>query len=137
MPSTPIDSPLYTLVKNSADVVAIAGTRVYAVQAPQGTSLPLVVFTREDGDRRDFGHMTAHTGYVRATYTFSCLAASLLTSRNLARAVRRVLQYAKGSGIRHARVVQDQDFQEAPATGEQLPTYRTDLMVEVIYIETV
>lgn len=137
MPSTPIDAPLYTLVKNATDVVAIVGTRIYAVQAPQGTALPFVVFAREDGDRRDFGHMTGHTGIVRATYTFSCLATRLETCRNLARAVRRVLQYAKGSGIRHARVVQDQDFQEAPTSGEQLPTYRTDITVEVIYVETI
>lgn len=137
MSVTPIDTALVTLLKNAADVTAIVSTRIYATQAPQGAALPCIVYVREDGQREDFMHMTGSTGYVRATYTVSCLSTSLSTCRNLARAARRVLQFARGSAIRLARVTADQDLQEAPTSGEQLPTYRTDLSVELTYVETV
>jgi hypothetical protein len=137
MSSTPIDTAIVSLLKNSADVAAIVSARIYATQAPQGVALPVIVYVREDGQRSPFMHMAGSTGYVRATYTVSCLASSLQTCRNLARAARRALQFATGSAIRLARVVSDQDLQESPAQGEQLPTYRTDLSVEVTYVETV
>lgn len=137
MSATPIDAALVTLLRNATDVAAIVSTRIYATQAPQGASLPCIVYVREDGQRSDFMHMTGSTGYVRATYTVSCLATRLDTCRNLARAARRVLQFSRGSAIRLARVVSDQDLQETPTSGEQLPTYRTDLSVELTYVETV
>jgi hypothetical protein len=133
-----VDVSLVNLVRNDASVVSLAGSRIYATQATQGAALPLVVYVRDEGDRRDnMMHMTGSTGIVKATYTFSCLATTLLASRNLARAVRRSLQYKRPTGIRLVRVVGDADLTEAPASGDQLPTYRTDLTVEVTYIETV
>lgn len=137
MSATPIDAALVTLLRNATDVAAIVSTRIYATQAPQGASLPCIVYVREDGQRANFMHMAGSTGYVRATYTVSCLAARLDTCRNLARAARRALQFSRGSAIRLARVVSDQDLQETPTSGEQLPTYRTDLSVELTYVETV
>lgn len=137
MTFVPIDTSFVLLLRQSAEISSIVGGRIYATQAPQGASLPCIVYVREDGQRSDFMHMAGSTGYVRATYTVSCLATRLDTCRNLARAARRVLQFARGSAIRLARVVSDQDLQETPTSGEQLPTYRTDLSVEVTYVETV
>lgn len=137
MTFVPIDTSFVLLLRQSAEISSIVGGRIYATQAPQGASMPCIVYVREDGQRADFMHMAGSTGYVRATYTVSCLAARLDTCRNLARAARRVLQFARGSAIRLARVVSDQDLQETPTSGEQLPTYRTDLSVEVTYVETV
>lgn len=133
-----VDVPLVNLIRSDAGVVSLVGSRIYATQATQGAAFPLVVYVREEGDRRDnMMHMAGSTGIVKATYTFSCLATTLLASRNLARAVRRALQYKRPTGIRLIRVVGDADLTEAPASGDQLPTYRTDLTVEVTYIETV
>jgi len=138
MSSPAVDVALVGLVKNDATVAALVSTRIYATQATQGAALPLVVYVRDEGDRRDnMMHMTGSTGIVKATYTFSCLAATLLGCRNLARAVRRALQYKRPTGIRFCRVVGDSDLTEAPASGDQLPTYRTDLTVEVTYVETI
>jgi hypothetical protein len=138
MSSPAVDVALVGLVKNDAAVAALVSTRIYATQATQGAALPLVVYVRDEGDRRDnMMHMTGSTGIVKATYTFSCLAATLLGCRNLARAVRRALQYKRPTGIRFCRVVGDSDLTEAPASGDQLPTYRTDLTVEVTYVETI
>lgn len=133
----PVDSSLVQLLRNSPEIGLIVGSRIYATQAPQGSALPCIVYVREDGQRQDMMHMAGHTGYVRATYTVSCLATRLDTCRNLARAARRVLQFARGTAIRLARVISDQDLQETPTSGEQLPTYRTDLSVELTYVETV
>lgn len=138
MSSPAVDVNLVNVVRNDVGVLSLVGNRIYATQATQGAALPLVVYVRDEGDRRDnMMHMTGSTGIVKAIYTFSCLATTLLASRNLARAVRRALQYKRTAGIRLVRVVGDADLTEAPASGEQLPTYRTDLTVEVTYIETV
>lgn len=138
MSNPAVDVGLVNLVKSDAAVVSLVGNRVYATQATQGAALPLVVYVRDEGDRRDnMMHMTGTTGIVKATYSFSCIASTLLGSRNLARAVRRALQYKRPTGIRLVRVVGDSDLTETPASGEQLPTYRTDLAVEVTYVETI
>lgn len=138
MSNPAVDVTLVNVVRNDVTVVSLVGNRIYATQATQGAALPLVVYVREEGDRRDnMMHMTGTTGIVKSTYTFSCLASTLLASRNLARAVRRALQYKRPSGIRLIRVVGDTDLTETPASGEQLPTYRSDLTVEVTYVETI
>lgn len=138
MSNPAVDVALVNLVRNDITVVSLVGNRVYATQATQGAALPLVVYVRDEGDRRDnMMHMTGSTGIVKATYSFSCIASTLLGSRNLARAVRRALQYKRPTGIRLVRVVGDSDLTETPASGEQLPTYRTDLAVEVTYVETI
>lgn len=138
MSNPAVDVALVGLVKDDTVVATLVGNRIYATQATQGAALPLVVYVRDEGDRRDnMMHMTGSTGIVKATYTFSCLAATLLACRNLARAVRRALQYKRPTGIRFCRVVGDADLTEAPASGDQLPTYRTDLTVEVTYVETI
>lgn len=138
MSSPAADIALVNLVRNDITVVSLVGTRVYATQAVQGVPLPVVVYVRDEGDRRNnMMHMTGTTGIVKSTYTFSCFASTLLGSRNLARAVRRALQYKRPTGIRLVRVVGDTDLTESPASGEQLPTYRTDLTVEVTYVETI
>lgn len=137
MSSPAVDVAIINLVRNDVTVVSLVSGRVYATQAPQGAALPLVVYVREEGDRRDMMHMTGSTGIVKSTYTFSCIASTLLASRNLARAVRRALQYKRPTGVRLVRVVGDSDLTESPASGEQLPTYRTDLTAEVTYVETI
>lgn len=133
---THIDESLMQVLTESADVALLAGSRIYAVQAPQGVAMPCVVVTRESG-LRDIGmHMLGHTGMVRATYTVSCLGQSLMDVRNLSRAVRNLLQFKKTDAIRLATVRTDDDLQEPPNNGEQLPIYRTDLSVDVTYTET-
>lgn len=135
MPVTHIDTALVSLLTAAAGVTSIVSTRIYATQAPQGSSLPVLVYTRDQGDRELGTHMTGHTGLLRATYTLSCVGETLLAVRNLTKAVRVALQYKSNADLRLVRVTNDQDTQEPPANGEQLPIYRTDLTVEVTYTE--
>ena len=117
-------------------MVAIAGTRIYSTQAPQGTAMPCVVFTRETQGRGPYMHMSGMTGIIRATYTVSALGESLIDTRNLGRAVRVALQYKRTATVRLVVVKNDDDLTEPQGSGEQLPIYRTDIGVEITYTES-
>lgn len=137
MPSiTYIDESVVQLLLADAGVVAIAGTRIYSTQAPQGTAMPFIVFARETQGRGPYQHMTGMTGLTRANYTVSCLGESLIDTRNLGRAVRVALQYKRTAAIRLAIVKTDDDLTEPQGGGEQLPVYRTDIGVEITYTES-
>lgn len=137
MPATTfIDESLVQMLLADAGVVAIAGTRVYSTQAPQGTAMPFIVFARETQGRGPYMHMNGMTGLTRANYTVSCLGESLIDTRNLGRAVRAALQYKRTAAIRLAIVKTDDDLTEPQGGGEQLPIYRTDIGVEITYTES-
>jgi hypothetical protein len=133
---TYIDESLIQLLLADAGVVAIAGTRIYSTQAPQGTAMPCIVFTRETQGRGPYMHMSGMTGLIRATYTVSALGESLIDTRNLGRAVRVALQYKRTATVRLAVVKNDDDLTEPQGGGEQLPIYRTDIAVEITYTES-
>lgn len=132
---THIDESLLQLLTQDAAVAMQAGSRIYQVQAPQGTAFPCIVFARETQLKDPFTHMLGAGGMIRATYTFSCISSTLLEVRNLARAVKAALQYKRTDTIRLAVVRSDDDQIEPSPSGEQLPVYRTDLSVDVTYIE--
>lgn len=132
---THIDEALRQVLTADADVSMQVGSRIYQVQAPQGTAFPCIVFNRDTQLKDPFTDTLRANSLIRATYTFSCISSNLLEVRNLARAVKAVLQYKSGAPIRLA-VVRSEDDQQEPAPGnEQLPIYRTDLSVEVTYSE--
>jgi len=132
---THIDEALVQVLAADADIALQVGSRIYQVQAPQGTALPCIVFSRETQLKDPFTDTLRANELIRATYTFSCISDNLLAVRNLTRAVKAALQYKRTAAIRLAVVRTDDDQQEASATGEQLPIYRTDLSVDVTYSE--
>jgi len=132
---THIDEALRQALAADADIAMQAGSRIFQVQAPQGTTLPCIVFARETQLKDPFTDLLRSNSLIRATYTFSCISDNLLEVRNLARAVKAALQYLVTDRIRLAVVRSDDDQQEPSPGGEQLPVYRTDLSVEVTYSE--
>ena len=136
MPVTHIDQALVSLLTAATGVTNLVSTRIYATQAPQGSALPAIVYVRGTGNRALGAHMLGHSGLLRASYTVTCLGTTLLAVRNLTRQVRLALQYKSNSDLRLVQVTDDNDTQEPPTTGEQLPIYRTDLTVEVTYTES-
>ena len=132
---THIDEALRQALAPDADIAMQAGSRIFQVQAPQGTTLPCIVFARETQLKDPFTDLLRSNSLIRATYTFSCISDNLLEVRNLARAVKTALQYLVTDRIRLAVVRSDDDQQEPSPGGEQLPVYRTDLSVEVTYSE--
>lgn len=136
MPVTHIDQAVVSLLTAATGVTNLVSTRIYATQAPQGSALPAIVYVRDTGNRALGAHMLGHSGLLRASYTVTCLGTTLLAVRNLTRQVRLALQYKSNSDLRLVQVTDDNDTQEPPTTGEQLPIYRTDLTVEVTYTES-
>ena len=137
MPTTThIDESLVQLLSADAGIALAVGSRIYAVQAPQGTTLPCIVYQRENLGRGPYMHMQGMTGIARVPFTVSAVGESLLEGRNLARAIRTALQFKRTEAIRLAVVKDDDDAQEPPANGEQLPIYRTDVSVEITYTES-
>lgn len=132
---THIDEALVQVLAADADIAMQAGSRIYQVQAPQGTTFPCIVFQRDTQLKDPFTHSLGEGSLIRATYTFSCISDNLLEVRNLTRAVKAALQYKRTSVIRLAVVRSDDDQIEPAPSGEQLPVYRTDLSVEVTYSE--
>lgn len=133
---THIDESLVQLLSAEAEIAMAIGGRIYAVQAPQGTTLPCIVYQRESLGRGPYMHMQGMTGITRVTFTVSAIGESLVQVRNLARAIQAALQFKRTDSIRLAVVKDDDDAQEPPANGEQLPIYRTDVSVEITYTES-
>lgn len=134
--TTHIDEALVQVLSADADVSMQAGSRIFQVQAPQGTAFPCIVFSRETQNRETFGDMLSSSGMTRATYVVSAISGNLLEVRNLARAIRNVLNYKSAMPIRLAVVRNEDEQQESSAGGEQTPVYRTDLSVDVTYTDS-
>lgn len=131
---TYVDESLVQALAADVEIASFVGSRIYATQAPQGVAMPILVYQRQTG-QRIASNMLSAGSLVRATYILSCVASSLMDTRNLAAAVRNALQYTRTSAIRLAYVEEDDDTQELPAVGEQMPMYRTDLTVRITYTE--
>ncbi len=132
---THIDEALVGLLAAAPEVALLVGHRIFASQAPQGRSLPAVVYARESNSRNGFLSLDNSAAFARATYTVSAMAETFQESRNLARAIRRSIEYKKTSDIRLTRVTDESDLIEPPAAGDQMPIYRTDLTIELTHVE--
>jgi len=130
-----IDEALVGMLSAAPEVALLVGRRIYASQSPQGGALPAVVYSRDNNSRNGFIGLDNTAAFSRATYSLSALAETFQESRNLARAIRRNLEYKKTTDIRLTRVTDESDTIESPPSGEQLPIYRTDLTIEVTHIE--
>lgn len=130
-----IDESLVGLLYAAPEVAILTGHRVYAAQAPQGGTLPAIVHARENNSRNAFLSLDNTAAFSRGIYTLSCLAETFLESRNLARAVRRALEYKQTADVRLLRVTDEGDTIELPAAGDQMPIYRTDLTIEITHVE--
>lgn len=132
---THIDEALVSVMTGDSSIASYVGSRIYAVQAPQGAALPCIVYQRDNTSRGPFMHLRGMTGIARVSFTISAIGESLIGVRNLARAIRSALQFKQTDAIRLAVVKSDDDTQEPPVNGEQLPIYRTDLSVEITFTE--
>ena len=137
MPSTTyIDELLRQELAASAEIASQVASRIYTVQAPQGTAWPCLVVARNTQGGEQFADMLGNSGLTRATYMVSALSDELMEVRNLSRAVRSLLQYRQTEEIRLIVVKDEDEQQEESPGGEQLPLYRTDLTLEITYTAT-
>ena len=137
MPSTTyIDERIRQELAASAEIASQVGSRIYTVQAPQGTAWPCLVVARNTQTVEQFSDLLGNSGLTRATYMVSALSDELMEVRNLSKAVRALLQYRQTEAIRLIVVMDEDEQQEESPGGEQLPLYRTDLTIQVTYTAT-
>lgn len=130
-----IDEALVALLSAAPEVALLVSHRIYAAQSPQGGTLPAVVYSRDGNNRVGFVSLDNTAPYARATYTLSAMAETFQESRNLARAIRRAIEYKQTADVRLVRVTEESDLIEQATSGEQMPVYRTDLTVELTHVE--
>lgn len=130
-----IDEALVDMLSATPEVALLVSHRIYAAQSPQGGLLPAVVYSRDGNNRVGFVSLDNTAPYARATYTVSAMAETFQESRNLARAIRRGIEYKQTSKVRLVRITEESDLIEQPVSGEQMPVYRTDLTVEITHVE--
>lgn len=89
-----IESAIYSRLSGDAAVAALAGTRIYPVQAPPAAARPYVVYLLVAAARdRTFA---GPSGLVDPRYQFDCYADDADTAAALARAVRAALDGWRG-----------------------------------------
>lgn len=130
-----IDEALVGMLSAAPEVALLVSHRIYAAQSPQGGALPAVVYSRDGNNRVGFVSLDNTAPYARATYTLSAMAETFQESRNLARAIRRAIEYKQTADVRLVRVTEESDLIEQATSGEQMPVYRTDLTVEITHVE--
>lgn len=84
-----VAASIITLLKADATVAAIASTRIYPTQAPQGTESPYVVMTEVSTVAQE--GQDNMLGLDETLMQFSCYAIDTQTALNLRRAVRNAL----------------------------------------------
>ena len=115
-----VEAALVTLLTTDATVAALIGTRIAPVGQPQGVARPNVIYQRI-GTKRDY-HNEGSTGLPSARIQVGCYADTYKTARQLAGAVRAVLDGYRGTvgGQEIAGVWLDdeRDAPQPPADGK-------------------
>lgn len=130
-----IDEALVGMLSAAPEVALLVGHRIYSSQQPQGGEFPAIVFGRDNNSRNGFIGLDNTAAFSRSTYSIAVFAETFIESRNLARAIRRALEYKQTADVRLVRVTDEGDVVEQAPSGEQLPVYRTDLTVELTHVE--
>lgn len=127
-----VEEALVTRLRAVAGVTAIASTRTYIMEAPQGTTLPFIAITAVSIPRE-----LAHDGATTVTkglFQVSCISSLPSTAKTLAKAVVAALHGFRGTvaGVTlfYAQVVNETDLAD-PDYG-----YQVAIDVEVSYQET-
>lgn len=98
-----IEEAMVTRLLADATVAAAVGTRIYPVAAPQGATMPHIVYQRISGPR-----VHSHDGsdLAHPRFQFACNAATYAAAKALANAVREELDgtHVTQSGVRIDRI---------------------------------
>jgi hypothetical protein len=126
-----IEQGFYSLLSTTPAVTAIAGDRVYFNVRPQNERRPSVVLTRvSTGFFRTF---KSRAEKVRGAMQVDCLAPTYRTAKELARAVRGVLDGFKGNAgdtrFRWVQIDDESDIPTVPLEGKAEPTFGVSLDV--------
>jgi len=83
-----IEKAITSILKNSADVAALVGTRVYAFRLPQNATLPAITYHRVSTYRL-ITHDQTSTGLSNPRFQFNLYANSIDVCKQMSAAVRK------------------------------------------------
>lgn len=109
----PIEATIYTRLSGFAGLTAHVGNRIYPNLAPQGVTLPYIVFRRVSSQR--YSAMGVDTGDARSRVQvdiFAAMAGGHKTVTDIAAQVRAALQRYNGSDIQDVYLLDEADFFE-------------------------
>ena len=90
-----LEAGLYTYLTAQSGVTALIGTKLYPVTAPQGTTLPYVVYSKID--TRPVQALGQAAGMATSRLQFDAYAATPLAAKNLIQALRVALDGKQGA----------------------------------------
>jgi len=134
-----LDAALQAILTGDAGVAALVGTRVYAVTAPQGDTLPDITYQRIASEPV---HARTEPGLIRAEVQVDCWAATLAAAAGVRDAV--VAALSRYSGTAGSTVIQDallmndwegHDTESVPVGATDTGVYRRTLEFAVWYEE--
>lgn len=85
-----LDAALIARLQAASAVAAIVGTKVYAIQRPQGDAVPAVVLRHSGGE--DVENIDGDSDMTEARITADCFGVTNLQAKALARAVKAALK---------------------------------------------
>lgn len=91
-----LEQGIYAALAAHAGVAALAGDRIYPVEAPQGTPLPRIVFARQETE--NLATLRGRGTHDRVQVAVLCFADDVQQVRDLAIAARDALDGRVGAG---------------------------------------
>jgi hypothetical protein len=137
-----IENALFQLVTSATNVQAAVGVdkngiaQAYWILAPQGAMLPFLVFSRVS--TTDTYAMAGNTGHREGIFQISCYAASFLSSRNIAKQIRTLLENFTGTlpdGTVVKATYTDKDFDQKYEEGGKGFTFGAILHFKFWFVE--
>lgn len=91
-----IDDALYSTLKNNSSVSALVSSRIYPINAPQGATLPLIVFTQIGTLDRELSH-SGSTKVCTSHFRLNTIATTPKAAKQIAAAVTKALHGFSGT----------------------------------------
>lgn len=136
-----VEAWLWNRLKTEAGIVAIAGTRTYALYAPQNLEEPFITFRRVSTQRSYTSRK--NDGIPVITFDINCwVKDDYAQAKQLANAVRIAVDGYRVDtvdfDVRRAFVLDESDITEPPDWGRENPDwYGVQITLEVCHTETV
>ncbi len=134
-----IRADLLTYLATKTSVTTLVSARIYSQQAPEGASLPRVVFTELGGERT--GSLSGANEQIKTSFALECQATSGAGSVAVADALANVLDYFQGtmgsSTVQGVFVTNAGDSIEPPTAANEEAIHSTTLNIDVWYEKAV
>ena len=130
-----IETAIRKLLTDDSDVTDIVGARIYPVAAPQGATVPFVVYEIESVAPVD--SLGGHSGLSFASFSISMWSNSYATTNNLGTKIRAALLDFTGTSdtilVDWCKHNNSTDIDAWTADGAEFPLYGNEQTYRVAY----